>query len=77
MVACTQDAINEVIELILGQRIAGADDLLIDGYGAESIDIANIATALERRYGISISETSLSALRTPRDFFEIVRASSL
>lgn len=66
--------ILRIVELALGRRPVGADDLLIENFGAESADIAGIVTALEDRFGVSIPESALPKLRTARDFYELLRA---
>jgi len=68
----TQYEINRLVELILGRRPVADKDLLVEELGAESADIANIVAALEKRYAVSIPESSLPALRTPRDLYERV-----
>jgi acyl carrier protein len=67
-----QKEINQLIELSLGRRPVETDTLLIEGYGAESADIANITVALEQKYDILIPESALPKLRTPRDFYNFV-----
>ena len=73
MTLILQNEITEMIELILGHRSIGPDDLLIEGFGAESADIANIVVVLENKYRIHVPEARLAALKTPRDFFSMVR----
>lgn len=68
----TQNDINRIIELSIGRRPIDADDRLIEQYGAESADIANIVVALEKKYSVHISESKLAELQTPRDFYRIV-----
>lgn len=68
----TQNDINRIIELSLGRRPISADDRLIEQYGAESADIANIVVALEKKYNVHIPESKLATLQTPRDFYRIV-----
>ena len=70
-----QIEINQIIELTLGLRPVETDTLLIESYGAESADIANITVAIEQKYNIQISESVLPELRTPRDFYNLVRNS--
>lgn len=68
----TQKDITQIIELALGRRPIAPDDLLIEQYGAESADIANIVVALEKKYRVTIAESRLAGLRTPRDFYQVV-----
>lgn len=68
----TQDDINQIIELTLGRHPIGVEDRLVEQYGAESADIANIVVALEKKYGVQIAESRLAELRTPGDFYRIV-----
>ncbi len=69
-----QEEIIRIIELTLGRRPVEMDISLVEGYGAESADIANIVVAIEQKYAIHIAESALPGLRTPRDFFEFVHS---
>jgi len=68
-----QNQIIQIIELTLGLRPVEMDVLLIETYGAESADIANIVVAVEQKFGVHIPESTLPALKTARDFYHLVQ----
>ena len=48
------------------------DAHLIDDYGADSMDMVDIAEAMERRYGVKISNDSVTKLRTFGDVLNLL-----
>jgi acyl carrier protein len=53
-------------------RDVGADDLIIEDLGAESIEVMSIVAAIEERYGATLAESELPDLRTARALYERV-----
>jgi len=56
----------------LGKAKVLGTDRLVEDLGAQSADVANIASALEDRYGVHVSETQLAQLRTVQDVIALV-----
>jgi len=73
MAQILQNDVIRIVELALGRRPVDPDDLLIEQFGAESADIANIVVALENKYQIRIPESALPNLRTAHDFYELLQ----
>lgn len=48
------------------------DARLIDDYGADSMDMVDIAENMERRYGVKISNDSVTKLRTFGDVLNLL-----
>ena len=48
------------------------DARLKDDYGADSMDMVDIAEKMERRYGVKISNDSVSQLRTFGDVLNLL-----
>jgi len=64
--------IIKIVELQLGKTGVLGTDRLIEDLGAQSADVANIASALEDRFGVHVSETQLAQLRAVRDVIILV-----
>jgi len=73
MTAITQDEIQKLVELQLGKRNVQVNDLLVEDLGAESADVANLVASAEGKYGITIKESELASIFTPRDLFELIQ----
>jgi len=68
----TQEAINQLVQLQLGSRFVTEQDKLVQDLGAESADVANIVAAAEERYQITIQESEIAKIDTPKDLFSLV-----
>jgi acyl carrier protein len=67
--------LEEVITLVrlqLGKKDVLKTDRLIEDLGAESIDIANLISALETRFDVFIEEEQLVSVRTVLDLYELL-----
>lgn len=49
------------------------DAKLIDTYGANSMDLVDIAETVERKYGVTVSNQQVFSLRTFSDLLKLVQ----
>jgi acyl carrier protein len=66
---------REVVELVglqMGIAEVRAQDRILEDLGAESMDIVNLLATVEERFGMSIGEPELLAIRTPADLANLV-----
>jgi acyl carrier protein len=66
------DDIQKLVGLLLGRREVSAQARIVEDLGAESSDLVNIVATLEEKYGITIAEEEIPALRTPADLHALV-----
>lgn len=66
------DDVCRTVGLVLGRRDTKPDDRLQEDLGAESIDVLNIVTTLERKFGRSIDEAAMAQVATVRDLHELL-----
>ena len=64
--------IQHMVGLQLGQSTVNPEDRLYEDLGAESMDIVNLAVALEDRFGVFIPEEDLADLRTVQDVYRLL-----
>ena len=69
----SMEEIKRLVSLQLGARVVGEESLLVEELGAESADVANIVAALEEKYQITVKESEIAKIRTPKDILELVR----
>ena len=69
----TMEDVLKLVRLQLGRRLVRPGDRFVEDLGAESADIANLAAAVEERYGITVSESDLARLATPQDLYDLVQ----
>lgn len=69
----TLEEICTVVRLNLGLKQVQATDRLLEDLGAQSIDVMNIVTAVERKYGIFIEESVIPQISTVADLQRIVQ----
>lgn len=49
-----------------------ADTQIVDGLGADSLDIVEIVMTLESEFGISVPDEDIETLRTPMDIQQYI-----
>ena len=69
----TIDEITTLVGVHLGKRQVNPDDRFLEDLGAESMDVVNIAAAVEDKYRIRFKESELGAIRTPSDLLRLVQ----
>ena len=74
MTEVTLEEITKLVARQLGIASAHPQQLLIEELGAESIDLVNIMAAVGDRYGVTIDETELTAVRTVADLYQLVQS---
>ncbi len=67
------DDVCRLVGLVLGRKGVAASDRLAEDLGAESADVLNIIATAEEKYGVSIEETDVPAVRTVADLHNLVR----
>ncbi len=67
------DDVCKLVGLVLGRKGVSASDRLAEDLGAESADVLNIIATAEEKYGVSIEETDVPAVRTVADLHSLVR----
>ena len=60
------DALCTLAGRLLGQPV-GADDRLVEEFGAESVDLVNLVAEVEERYAVVVEEEQLAHIHTVRD----------
>ncbi len=63
----TKQDVVKMVELALGASRVQPGDRFIEDLGAESIDIVNLISTIEERFGIHLPEEQLPDLRTPAE----------
>ena len=66
------DEIVALVELVLGKKRVKPDDDLVRDLGAESVEIVSLIAAVEDKFGVSIREEDIGAIRTVGDLFDYV-----
>ena len=66
--------IQMLVKLQLGARDVRESSRLIEDLRAESVDIVNLAVAVEGRYGIVIKESELARIKTVGDLHALVQS---
>ena len=69
----TIEEISRLVGVQLGKRQVKADDRFLEDLGAESMDVVNIAAAIEDKYRIRIKESEIAGLRTPSDLLRLIQ----
>ena len=69
----TIEEISRLVGVQLGKRRVKADDRFLEDLGAESMDVVNIAGAIEDKYRIRIQESELAGIRTPSDLLRLIQ----
>ena len=69
----TIEEISRLVGVQLGNRRVNADDRFFEDLGAESIDVVNIAAAIEAKYRIEIKESEIAGIRTPADLLRLIQ----
>lgn len=69
----TIEDISTLVGLQLGKRGVKPDDRFLEDLGAESMDVVNIAAAVEDKYRIRIKESEIGDIRTPSDLLRLVQ----
>lgn len=69
----TIDDITTLVGVHLGRRHVNPDDRFLEDLGAESMDVVNIAAAVEDKYRIHIKESEIGDIRTPSDLLTLVQ----
>lgn len=70
----TLDDLSDLVRRQLGVREVSAEAELRADLGAESIDIQNLVSAMEERYGVVFEDDELETIVTVGDLFELVRS---
>ena len=68
----TLDDIQQLVGLQLGRTTVYPEDRLYEDLGAESMDLVNLAVAIEDRFQVFIPEEELVDLRTVHDVYSLV-----
>lgn len=69
----TIEDISTIVGVQLGKRRVKPDDRFLEDLGAESMDVVNIAAAIEDKYRIRIKESEIGGIRTPSDLLKLVQ----
>jgi len=69
----TIEDISTLVGVQLGKRRVKPDDRFLEDLGAESMDLVNIAAAVEDKYRIRINESEIGGIRTPSDLLRLVQ----
>lgn len=64
--------IQQLVGLQLGRTTVRPEDRLYEDLGAESMDLVNLAVAIEDRFEVFIPEEDLADLRTVYDLYALV-----
>ena len=67
----TVEEIQQLVCLQLGKERVDIGDRLYEDLGAESMDLVNLALAIEDRFAVFLSEEDLAQIKTVRNIFEI------
>lgn len=67
------DDLEHLVALQFGLTAVLPEDRLYEDLGAESMDLVNLAVAIEDRYQIFIPEEELAELRTVGDVYTLVQ----
>ena len=70
----TLENLLDLVRRQLGVRDVSVELELRADLGAESIDIQNLVSAMEERYGVVFEDDELERLVTVGDLFELVRS---
>lgn len=70
----TLTSILILIESQLGVLNIKPKDRLVEDLGAESADVANIIAAIEEKFQITIRESEIAKLSTPKDINTLVQS---
>lgn len=65
--------LDHIVALQFGLTAVRPEDRLYEDLGAESMDLVNLAVAIEDRYQIFIAEEALATLRTVGDVYTLVQ----
>ena len=68
--------ICNLVSLILGIKQVSGEDRLQEDLGAQSLDVINIASAVDRKYNIFLEESALAQIKTVNDLHRLVQESS-
>src|SRR5205823_11698100 len=71
--AVTVEEISTLVGVQLGKRGVKPDDRFLEDLGAESMDVVNIAAAIEDKYRIRIKESEIAGIRTPSDLLRLIQ----
>ena len=69
----TIEDIATLVGVQLGKRGVRPDDRFLEDLGAESMDVVNVAAAVEDKYRIKIKESEIAGIRTPSDLLRLVQ----
>ncbi len=64
--------IQQMVGLQLGRSTVNPEDRLYEDLGAESMDLVNLAVAIEDRFQVFIPEEDLADLRTVHDVYSLL-----
>jgi acyl carrier protein len=70
------ESLLELVGLQLGKKNVKATDHFFNDLNAESLDMVNLAAAVEDRFGIVIAEEVLTSLQTVQDLFDYLTAAT-
>lgn len=65
--------ILRLVELQLGQLGVRAQDRLAEDLGAESLDMVNLAAAVDEKFGVFLKESEIARVFTPQDLHDLIR----
>jgi acyl carrier protein len=68
----TLDDIQQLVGSQLGRTTVRPEDRLYEDLGAESMDLVNLALAVEDRFQVFLPEEALADLRTVHDVYRLV-----
>jgi acyl carrier protein len=64
--------IAKTVGLVLGRSNPKPSDRLYEDLGAESADVLNVVVTVEEKFGITIDDADVPAIRTISDLHELV-----
>ncbi len=65
--------IIRLVELQLGRLGVTASDRLAEDLGAESLDMVNLAAAVDEIFGVFLKESEIARVFTTQDLHDLVR----
>ncbi len=70
----TLQKVKEIISRQLGDPVEEIQDdkAVVEDLGADSLDVVELAMALEEKFGIEIPDEDMERMRTPRQIAEYI-----
>lgn len=68
----SQEDLNRLVGLLLGQKTVRSQDRLVEDLGAESVDLVNLVANLEEKYHLDLPEAEVARVQTVADLYAII-----